>query len=159
MVGQTDLFSADVKAIEEQIEIKIDGLNKKNNIQEISENKKDINTYTTKKSKIAGSLSASGSYINELIQERESLDKELRNNSEYIKAPMSGVVSYRVDNLEDVLTPNNFEELNKEMLNKLDIKTGQIISTSNQVGKIINNYECYVAAIMKSKDAKEAEVR
>ena len=159
MLWQTDLFSADIKAIEDQIELKIDGLSKKNNIQEISENKKDINTYTTKKSKIAGTLSASGSYINGLIQEREELERELRNNSEYVRADISGVVSYRVDNLEETLTPDKFEDLNKEMLNKLDIKTGQIISTNNQMGKVINNYECYIATVLKSKEAKEAEVR
>ena len=159
MLGQTDLLSADIKAIEDQIELKIDGLNKKNNIQEITENKKDINTYTTKKSKIAGDLSASGSYINGLIQDRENLERELRENSEYVKAPMSGVVSYRVDNMEEILTPDKFDELNKEMLNKLDLKTGQIVSTSNQMGKVINNYECYIATVLKSKEAKGAEVR
>ena len=157
--GQTDLFPADVKAIENQIEVKIEGLNKKNNIQEIAENKKDINTYITKKSKIAGELSSSGSYIKGLMDEREKLEKELQSNSEYVKAPMSGVVSYRVDNLEEVLTPDKFDNLTKEMLDKLDLKTGQIIATSNEKGKVINNYECYIATIIKSKEAEEAEIR
>ena len=62
---------------------------------------------------------------------------------------MSGVVSYRVDNLEEVLTINNFENL----------KTGQVVATSNEYGKIINNYECYIATILKSKEAKEATIR
>ena len=156
--GQTDLFPADVKAIENQIETKIENLNKKNNIQEIAENKKDINKYITKKSKIAGELSASGSYIKELINEREEIEEELKSGSEYVNAPMSGVVSYRVDNLEEELTPSNFEELSKEKLEKLDIKTGQIVSTNNEKGKIINNYECYIATIIKSKEAQNAEV-
>ena len=156
--GQTDLFSADINAIDNQIDTKISGLKEKNNIQEITENKKDINTYTTKKSKIAGELSESGTYIKELIQEREQYENKLKENSEYIKAPISGVVSYRVDNLEEVLTPNSFDELNKEMLNKLDVKTGQIVSTSSEMGKVINNYECYICAIVKSKEAKEAKI-
>ena len=156
--GQTDLFSADINAIDNQIDTKISGLKEKNNIQEITENKKDINTYTTKKSKIAGELSESGTYIKELIQEREQYENKLKENSEYVKAPISGVVSYRVDNLEEVLTPNSFDELNKEMLNKLDVKTGQIVSTSSEMGKVINNYECYICAIVKSKEAKEAKI-
>lgn len=158
MLGQTDLFSGDVKAIENQIENKIDGLDLKNDIQEIAEYKKDIDTYITKKSKIAGDLSQSGSYINNLIKEKENYQSQLKSNSEYVNAPMSGVVSYRVDNFEEVLTPNNFESLNKEFLEKLDLKTGQIITTSNQMGKVINNYECYIATIMDSDEAKEAEV-
>lgn len=159
MLGQTDIFPADVKAIESQIDVKINGLNEKNNIQEIAENKKDINTYTTKKSKIAGELSASGSYIKSLIQEREEYESKLKSNSEYVNAPISGVVSYRVDNLEDILTPEKFDTLNKEMLDNLNLKTGQIVSTSNDMGKVINNYECYICTILKSKEAKEAEVR
>ena len=158
MLGQTDLFPADIKAIENQIESKIDGLKSKNDIQEIAENKKDINTYITKKSKIAGDLSEAGSYINNLIQEREKYQSELKLNSEYVDAPMSGVVSYRVDNLEEILTPNNFEMLNKKFLNELNLKTGQIVTTSEQMGKVINNYECYIATIIDSNEAKESEL-
>lgn len=158
MLGQNNLFPADIKAIENQIENKIDGLKSKNDIQEIAENKKDIDTYITKKSKIAGDLSESGSYINSLIQEKERYQSELKSNSEYVNAPMSGVVSYRVDNLEEVLTPTKFETLNKDILNNLDLKTGQIVATSNEMGKVINNYECYIATVIKSKEATEASL-
>ena len=156
MQGKTNMFPSDIKAIENQIETKIDGLSIKNNIQEISEYKRDINTYITKKSKIAGDLSQAGSYINGLIKERENYQNELRQNSEYVTAPMAGVVSYRVDDLENILTPNNFEDLNKDMLEKLNLETGQIVTTSNQKGKIINNYECYIATILNSEEANEA---
>lgn len=158
MDGKTNLFPRDIKAIDNQIENKIDGLKYKNNIQEINENKKDINTYITKKSKISGDLSQAGSYINELIKEREKYQLELNKNSEYIKAPMSGVVSYRVDNIEETLTPDNFTNLNKEFFDKLELKTGQIVTTSNQMGKVINNYECYIATITDSKEAKETKI-
>lgn len=158
MVGKTDLFPRDVKAIENQIENKIDGLKYKNNIQEINENKKDIDTYIIKKSKIAGESSQAGTYINSLIKEKEKYQSELKKNSEYVKAPMSGVISYRVDNLEEILTPDNFNDLNKEKLDNLELKTGQIVTTSNQMGKVINNYECYIATITNSKEAMETKV-
>ena len=156
LLGQTNLFTNDIKSIESQIENKIDGLKSKNDIQEISEYKKDINTYITKKSKIAGELSQAGSYINGLIKEKEEYQKNLKDNSEYVNAPMAGVVSYRVDDLEETLTPNNFEDLNKEMLEKLNLQTGQIVTTSSQKGKVINNYECYIATILDSEEAKQA---
>ena len=158
MVGKTDLFPRDAKAIENQIENKIDGLKYKNNIQEINENKKDIDTYIIKKSKIAGESSQAGTYINSLIKEKEKYQSELKKNSEYVKAPMSGVISYRVDNLEEILTPENFNDLNKEKLDNLELKTGQIVTTSNQMGKVINNYECYIATITNSKEAMETKV-
>lgn len=158
MVGKTDLFPRDAKAIENQIENKIDGLKYKNNIQEINENKKDIDTYIIKKSKIAGESSQAGTYINSLIKEKEKYQSELKKNSEYVKAPMSGVISYRVDNLEEILTPDNFNDLNKEKLDNLELKTGQIVTTSNQMGKVINNYECYIATITNSKEAMETKI-
>ena len=77
LLGQNDLFPADIKAIDDQIENKIDGLKSKNDLQEIIEYKNDINTYITKKSKIAGDLSQSGSYINGLIEERTKYQSEL----------------------------------------------------------------------------------
>lgn len=158
LLGQTNLFPTDIKAIESQIDNKIDGLKFKNDLQEIAEYKNDINTYITKKSKIAGDLSQAGSYINGLIQEKEKYQSELKSKSEYVNAPMSGVVSYRVDGLEEKLTPNNFDDLNKNYLEDLDLKTGHIVATSNEMGKVINNYECYIATIMDSKEAKEASV-
>jgi len=158
IIGQVDVLPSDIKAIDSQIEAKIDGLKLKNDIQEISEYKKDINTYITKKSKIAGELSPAGSYINELIEERERYQTQLNKNSEYVNSPMAGVVSYRVDNLEETLTPDNFENLNKESLEKLNLQTGEIVTTSDEKGKVINNYECYIATILNSNEAKEAKL-
>lgn len=156
--GQNDFFSSDVKAIDNQIEKKIDGLKTKNDIQEISEYKKDIDTYITKKSEIAGQTSKAGSYINSLLEEREQYQTQLKSASEYVEAPMSGAVSYRVDNLENVLTPDDFDKINKQFLEELSIGHGQIVTTSSQMGKIVNNYECYIATITKSKEAKESKV-
>lgn len=156
--GQTQFLTSDINAIDNQIANKIEGISEENEIQKIREHKKDIDTYITKKSKIAGDLSQAGSYINQLIQEKNKYDEELKKNSEYVTAPMSGVVSYRIDNLEEVLTPNNFENLDKEFLEELGLKTGQIVSSNSEMGKIINNYECYIATIMESKEAKESQV-
>ena len=158
MQSQTDLFSGDIKALEKQIDNKLEGLKYKTSIQEISEYKKDILTYLTKKSKIAGDLSASGSYINGLLEEKKQYENELISNSEYIKAPTSGIVSYRIDDLEERFTIDNFEYLDKDVLEDLDVKTGQIITTSTKMGKIVNNYEAYIAVILKSEEACYAEV-
>lgn len=158
LLGQADLYPSDIKAIDKQIESKIEGLKLKNDIEEIEEYKNDINTYITKKSKIAGELSPSGTYINELIKQREEYQAKIKAMSEYVNAPMSGVVSYRVDGLEEELKLDNFENLNKKYLEELDLKIGQIVGTSNQMGKVINNYECHIATIMDSKEAKDATI-
>ena len=111
-----------------------------------------------KKSKIAGENSPIGSYIKQLYEERSIYESKLTNTAEYVTAPTSGVVSYRVDNLENILTPTDFSTLNKELLEGLDIKTGQIVATNNEEGKVINNFECYIATIMNTENAINSKV-
>ena len=158
MSNQTDIFSSDMKVLETQIEEKIDDIYTMKDIQKINEYKKDINSDITKRAKIAGELSPAGSYIKQLIEERKNYENELNNGAEYINATDSGLVSYRVDGLEEILTPEKFSSLSVSMLENLNIKTGQIIGTSNEAGKIINNYECYIACIMDSERAKNSKV-
>lgn len=146
--NENNLFSSDIKSIETQIEAKLKESYGINDLQKIKEYKKDINSYITKKAKIAGEKSPSGSYLKKLIEERSKYENELNSGSEYIKALKSGVVSYRVDGLEETLTPNNFGALSKKMLEDLNLKTGQIVSTNEESGKIIDNFYCYIATII-----------
>ena len=154
MEGQIEPPSSDIKALEKQIENKINGIQNKNNLQEIKEYKADINSYVTKKAKISGQLSPAGTYINNLINERINLETELKNSSKYEKAPMGGIVSYRVDGLEETLTPQNFDNVSSKMLEDLNLTTGQIVTTSDKMGKIINNFECYIAVETKNNDVQ-----
>ena len=79
--GQTEIFSSDIKALDTQIEYKLDNMKSKNNIKDIKEYKKDIDGYIAKKAKISGSLSPAGSYINNLINEKTSIENELKKSS------------------------------------------------------------------------------
>lgn len=158
MEGQAEIVSSDIKALESQIESKLDEIQNKNNIQEINEYKTDINSYITKKAKISGELSPAGSYINNLINERISIENQLKNNSKYKSAPIGGIVSYRVDGLEEILLPQNFENLSTNYLEELNLTTGQIVTTSEEKGKVINNFECYIAISTNTNEAKLAEI-
>lgn len=156
---EESIFSSDIKLLEGQIETKLDQIYHMNDIQKIREYKNDLNTYITKKAKIAGELSPSGSYLKKLIEERSQYENELNSGSEYLTSTRSGVVSYRVDGLEEVLTPSNFASLSKKVLEDLDLKTGQIVSTSEEAGKIIDNFSCYIACILKNKNLEEKEAK
>ena len=150
--------SADMKLLEEQIDTQIKNINKVTNMSKLEEEKKEIDNLVTKKAKIAGEASPQGSYLNQLIEERKQYETELNSGAEYVKAPISGIVSYRVDGLEEVLTPDNFSNLNKEYLKSLDLSTGKIVATNNEAGKVIDNFYCYIATITKSEEAKAAKV-
>ena len=128
-----------------------------NNVNEISEYKSTISELLIKKAKITGELSPSGSHISKLIETRRKYEEELNNGQEYIKADMSGIVSYRIDGLEEILSPSNFENIDKKLLESYNLKTGQMIQESKEAGKVVNNYECYIAVFLNSDEAKNAE--
>ena len=154
----SNIYSSDIASIDKQIEEKLSKISAINKLSDITEYKKEINSSLTKKAKLTGELSPSGSYIKELISTRSKYEKQLNEGSEYIEATISGMVSYKVDGLEEIMTPKNFENITEEYLNKLDLKTGEMIASSNEKGKIVNNYCCYIATILKSEESKKAEI-
>lgn len=158
MTNDTSLFNSDMKLIENQIDEKVQEINKITDVSKLTEYKKEIDTLVTKKAKIAGDLSPKGSYLNGLIEERKEYESKLNSGAEYVKAPISGVVSYKVDGLEETLTPDNFDTLSKEYLESLDLKTGKMVATNEECGKVINNFYCYIATISTSEEARQAEV-
>ena len=155
---QTNPFQSDVKILENQIDEKVELLNKTTDIAKLTEYKKEINELVTKKANIVGEKSPSGSYLKQLQDQRTTLENELNSGAEYITAPESGIVSYKVDGLEETLTKDNFSTLTKEYLENLNLKTGKIIATSDECGKMINNFECYIATISSSQEAKNAKI-
>lgn len=149
---------SDIKLLENQLDAQIEILNKVTDISKITEYKKQITNLVSKKAKLSGENSASGSYLKQLYTQRAKLEEQLNSGAEYIKAPESGIVSYKVDGLEETLTPNNFSTLNKEFLEKLNLKTGQLIATNDECGKIIDSSKCYIATISDSEESKKAQI-
>ena len=160
MANETDLFTGDMKSLETQIDQKLLEISTINDTTKLEEYKKEINELITKKANIAGDLSPQGSYLKELIEERKNYENELNSGAEYINSSKSGVVSYKVDGLEDVLKPTEecFSTLTKEYLENLDLKTGKIVPTSEESGKIIDNTYCYIATISHTEEAQNAQV-
>ena len=108
--------------------------------------------------KIIGENTKKGSYLRDLINEKEKYEKKLEDNAEIIKAKESGIISYRVDGYEDILKPNKFKNLNKEFLEKLDLRTGELIEPSNEKGKIVTSFDTYLATVLNSDAARKAKV-
>ena len=153
-----NLLSADTKLLNTNIESQLNSVNKLNSIQKISKIKKDLTESLKKKAEIAGDLSPKGSKLKELVNQRADYENQLSKNAEYISAPASGLVSYRVDGFEDTLNTSDFSKYNIKFLNNLNIKSGQIISESTEEGKIVDNYDCYIAFNSKTNEAKSAKV-
>ena len=147
----------DKRLVDTEIENKINQMNNVRDAQKLQEYKGEIEELIKKKTKIIGELSPTGSYMKNLIQKRSEYEKQLNSGSEYMKAQNSGVVSYKVDGLEEKLNVNSLDNITEEFLNKLNLKTGQIIPSSNESGKIVNNYYCYIATVIKNNDTQKLE--
>lgn len=150
-------YTSDIKVIEKEIDNKVYSIHDTNDIQKISEYKKEINKLITKKMDIIGKASPENSYIKQLINQRNQYVTKLNSESENIKSTQSGMVSYKVDGLESVLTTSNFGTYTREFFSNLKLKTGQIVATSNECGKVVNNYECRIATIIKSEELNGME--
>ena len=157
---ENGLLQGDMVSLETQIDQKLLEISTVNDTTKLEEYKKEINELIMKKANIAGELSPQGSYLKELIEERKNYENELNSGAEYVNSSKSGVVSYKVDGLEAVLKPTEecFSTLTKEYLENLDLKTGKIVPTSEESGKIIDNTYCYIATISNTEEAANAEV-
>lgn len=159
MEKENTIYTGDIKTLDTQIHKKIYETAELNDIQKIREYKNELNSNIVKKAKIAGEYSPSGSYLKQLIEERSGYENQLNGGSEYITATRSGVVSYRVDGLEETLMPSNLASLSKTMLDGLKLKTGEIVSTSEEEGKIIDNFYCYIACILDNDNLNAVDAK
>ena len=152
-----EFYSVDIKLINSQIDSKLDNLYQNDDLKKISQDKSDVNTYLTKKIKIRAEES-NDEKLKSLLGKREELEKQLENKSTYIQAENSGVISYRIDGLENYLRSDDFSYLSEDYLNNLDLETGEIIASSQEGGKIIDNFKCNLACVLDSEQARECEV-
>lgn len=159
METEMTVFPSDIKVLNNKIEKNIEKLYSENDLAKITEIKKEIDEAVSKKATIAGEQSPAGSYVKKLIDERAEYEYKLNSGTEDVKTELAGIVSYKVDGFENLLSPSNFGNLYKEKLLELNIKTGQTIQESEESGKIIDNFKFYIAVILDSAEAKATEVR
>lgn len=156
--NQSTITPSDILSVEKQIEDTLDSMYNENELRKLDEDIKKIDSYISKKAQIAGEHSPTGSLVKNLIDQRRDLEAELNSNAETIISPESGIVSYRVDGLEEILKCNDFSYLNKATLDSYDLKVGATVPQSNEKGKIVNNFKCYIAIPMKTEKADGAKV-
>ena len=158
MENQHDIYSTDTKKIESEIQTVISKLSNTNERQAVLQFKKEIDSLTEKKAKMIGELSPSGSYINQLINERNKYEKELNQSTDYIKTNLSGVVSTRIDDFENVLTTDAIENITYSELKDMKLRTDEIVPNSTKAIKIVDNYYCYIVVHITDEHKDNIEV-
>lgn len=158
MPSNEEIMSSDIISLDEQIKAEIDNIAKSSELQRIKEYKSEIQVYLDRKISLIGQSDNVSDEVKKLIKQKQEYENELTKNSEYINAPVSGEVSYRVDGFEDKLKIGDFSYLSKEFLDNLNLRTGSIIPNSEEKGKLINNFESYIAVVSGSEEAKRARI-
>ena len=131
---------------------------KLNDIQKINEHKNKIETYISKKVDLTGKNSPESSEVRNLTEQRDQLEQQLENSVEVITSPKAGLASYRVDGLEDKLRVNDFSYLTSDLLNSFELKVGAAVPLSNEKGKVVDNFKCYIATIINTEKSSAAKV-
>ena len=152
------IYNTDIQTLKDRIRELEEKIYTTNSVEEINNYKKEIDDYMRKISTIVGESSATGTYLKELINQKNECLNKLTNGAEEIISNESGTVSYRVDNLEEIFTVGDFTYLTTEFLDGVNLRTGELIETSDQKGKIITEFNCYLAVVMNSDTAMNAEI-
>lgn len=138
-----------IKEIQESI------LNK--DYKKASEAKKKLEDSLDKHKNLTGQNGYNASNIERLKQRREEILAKIQvSNIEYY-SDKAGIISYNIDNLENIyvpdkiseLYPKNLKKMNEEMLNQY---SGKNVKTGDQIYKIIDNYEWYIAVKLTEQD-------
>jgi len=156
--SENTIYLNDIKELEKRLELGIEDVNYFNSTEKITEFKRSVGEILDSKAKFIRNLNDVSENLKNLIDERNLYTDRLNLSTEYSYSPLSGIISYRVDGLEDVYTQVDFSNLSMDSFSG-EIKTGEIVQVNTAEAKIIDNFECYVAVISDSDKAKTVEVR
>lgn len=138
-------YSNEISNIDMQIsDIAINSKNINSRIK-MQEYKSKLNELSTKKVNVLASLSPTGSKIKELIEQRDELKIKSGDSSDNIKAPVSGMITYKIDSLETEIDFKNVLNYTSEEFKKFFDKYQK--NNINNFGiKIIDNFNAYIVA-------------
>ncbi len=162
--AENNFFSQDKEKIDFKIIDKISEIKeitKSGDLTRLADAKKDLEASLYKKSLIYGTDSFSGKNLEQLVNEKSSLEELYKKSMDVIYAQNSGVVSFEVDGYENILNPSNIPMFHvneiKEITNKLteQNKSKEIKKESGL--KIVDNFEWYLSIIVKNDDVSDME--
>lgn len=137
-------YSNDVASIDAKITSLAKEAKKETSYIKMQEYKTKIDELSYKKVLILGERSPEGSKVRELIEQREQVENEsLSIEANNILAPVSGVATYKIDELENFI---NFDDILNYDITKMEeiISKYKSSNISNFGIKIVDNYKAYI---------------
>lgn len=136
-------YSNDISYIENQIELLAKQAKKTTSYIKIQEYKTKIDELSNQKITLLGELSPSGSKVRELIDQRTKIEESYKNSSDSIKSPISGCVTYKIDELENFTDISNVFNYTSSDIDDILVKYKENISSDFGI-KVINNFLAYI---------------
>ena len=165
-VEKSDFFSADLAKLDEEIGLRVQELIVACNTKsfgEMGRQRSEIRKIVEKKAEIVAGNSTDG-YISSLQQQKEGIQKEINENTKQVRTNVSGIVSYKIDGYERVLTPKTINNLTYDKLekiieyNEVSSKETQRVQAGLPFVKVIMGTDIYLAAVITQDKAKAFEV-
>ena len=147
-------YSADVSKINNQIEEITDKSANVNSYVKMQEYKSKLDKLSYKKVSALSSLSPNGSKIRELIEQREELEKKYKESGASIKTNVAGVVSYKIDGLENKVEFDKVLDYTEKEYDEIFSNYSSVLQNNLGV-KIINNFEAYLLTIIPQGENDE----
>ena len=136
-------YSLDITNIQNEISSVTKNAYGENSYLKMQEYKSMLDELSYRKVNTLSELSPAGSKIRELIEERKELENQNKMSGDNIKASVSGVVTYKIDGLENIVDFSKVEELSSDKIDEIFGKYKE--NNINNFGiKIINNYSAYL---------------
>lgn len=157
------IFSEDIVKLEDEIGKRIKMVVDESNINSMLGMKKiseGIYELVQKKAAVAGGIPTSDAYINTLKKERDQIQEQINASTADVVSETPGVVSYVVDEYEEVLTPKAIDKLSPENLD--NIKAAENIGGLRQMDasadkplvKVVKGNCYYIAVALGAQDAE-----
>lgn len=156
-----ELFTEDLRKLDTLISNKVSLLIEKNSsgsFTDLRRLKSEINELMDKRADIMGGLPTADAHINMLKKEEEELRHRLASNTNKVITASPGIVSYKIDGLEEVLTPTAIRQLTPAALegikseNTVGDTQGIDVTAGKPFVKTIDPTRCYLVAVLEGKD-------
>lgn len=141
-------YSADITNIEDKILSYAKEAQSTTSYVKMQEYKAKLDELAYRKIIVLANSTPDSSAIRDLINKREELVKLSKEASDVINAPISGIVTYKIDGLENTYDYNDIEDYDIQKYNEIISKYDT--ATSSEFGiKVVDNYSVYL--LLKTK--------
>jgi hypothetical protein len=138
-----EIYSNEVISIDNQIDTVTKQIKNISSYILMGDYKTKLDNLAYEKALTISSLTPSGNDVKTLILKRDEYKENMNKSSNNVKAPISGIIIYKNDGLENKFEPKNIDQFTQEGLEGVITEYNKVQEETFGI-KIIDNYESYI---------------